>query len=284
MSGLRAGLLLALACGGRAWAQETGGQAFAPTETVASSTAAAVDASTPTAPAAEPAPAPEERTIPKSRVIVHKDAADWEPVSVVLRPGFGPGRVSFERRVRTVRGAYRGQPSAAKAAARLYPFKDDLMLVVSIYPAALRPRRMHLEARFLIQEGYLEEAKLSAVSVVGGQYSPADEKEDSFTLLARGVDIIEEGPGSAHIELSVIDPGPGREAFNAGRVTHASFGDSELGFVNFAWSLKGVAGVKPVRAKRPFRPAKPAPKADPAPQETEAAPSDAPAPAPEAQP
>ena len=110
-----AGLLLAMALCGSAWGQEAGGtQAAGSTTTVAASTAE-VAAST----AAE---APEKPAVPKSRVIVHKEAADWEPVSVRLRPAAG-GRSSFEANVRKVAGRYRGRSSAVKAAhsARLHP-------------------------------------------------------------------------------------------------------------------------------------------------------------------
>ncbi|MCX5794438.1 MAG: hypothetical protein NTY77_02935 [Elusimicrobia bacterium] len=229
-----AGLLLAAALCGPALGQE------ASTATVASSTAA-VAASTPVV--VSPPAAPEEPVVPRSRVVVHREAADWEPVSVRLRPAAG-GRSSFEANVRKVGGRYRGRSSAVKAAARVYPAGEDLWLVVCVYPAALRPRRMHLEARFFIQEGYLEKVEISAVRVVGGAWSPADEKEDTFTLRSQGVDFNEQMPGSAEIALTAINPGPGPRAPNAGGVRHAAFGGEDLGFVNFSWSVTGVAGEK----------------------------------------
>lgn len=190
---------------------------------------------------------PPAQGAPKSRVHVHREAADWEPVSVTLRPGSGPGRTSFERRVRRLNGGeYRGQPSPAQAAARVHPAQDDRWLIVSVYPAVLRLKRTHLEARFLIQEGYLEEVKIAAVSVAGGANLPDDEKEDSISLRDKGVDFSEQFPGGAEVELSLIDPGPGRAA-NAGQVRHAFFGEPALGFVNFSWSVTGVSGAKPAR-------------------------------------
>ena len=144
-----AGLLLAAALAGSAGGQETGG-AQAPagsTATISSSVAAVV--------------APEKPAVFRSRVIVHKEAADGEPVSVRLRPAAG-GRSSFEDKVRKVGGRDRGRSSAVKVVARVHPAGDDHWLVVCVYPVALRFKRMHMEARFFIQEGYLEGVKASA--------------------------------------------------------------------------------------------------------------------------
>jgi hypothetical protein len=240
------GTLLALALGAAAWGQETPS-----TGTVASSTAA-VEASTPTASAA--VETPEQPAIPKSRVIVHKDAADWEPVSVRLRPAAG-GRSSFEAKLRKVGGRYRGRPSAVKAAARVHAAGEDSWLVVCVYPASLRSQRAHMEARFFIQEGYLEKVELATVRIAGGEWSADDDKEDSFSLKAKGVDFNERMPGSAEVELSAIDPGPGPRACNAGQVHHAAFGGEDLGFVNFSWSVTGVSGDKAPPAAKPKPPA-----------------------------
>jgi hypothetical protein len=243
------GAFLALALGAAAWGQET-----ASTGTVASSTAA-VEASTPTASAAAAVAAPEKPAVPKSRVVVHKDAVDWEPVSVRLRPAAG-GSSSFEVQVHKVKGRYRGRRSPVKAAARVHPAGEDIWLAVCVYPAALRPQRAHMEARFFIQEGYLEKVELATVRVAGGEWSADDDKEDSFSLKAKGVDFNERMPGSAEVELSAIDPGPGPRAVNAGQVRHAAFGGDDLGFVNFSWSVTGVSGDKAKPAvKKPATPA-----------------------------
>jgi hypothetical protein len=239
---MTAGLLLALALSGSAWGQETG-SASAPagsTETV-SSPAAAVETSS--AAVFSPVAAPEKPAVPKSRVIVHKEAVDWEPVSVRLRPAAG-GRNSFEAGLRKAGGSYRGRPSAAKVAARLHSAGDDRWLVVCVYPVSLRSERMHMEARFFIQEGYLEEVKVAAVRIAGGRWSPDDEKEDSFSLKAKGMDFNEQMPASAEITLAVIDPRLGPHTLNAGSARHASFGGEDLGFVNFSWSVTGVSGEK----------------------------------------
>jgi len=240
------GLLLALALGGRAWSGEpAAGQAAvaASSASVAVSTPAA--AAPPVAAFHKPAAAPAVKT----RIIVHKEAADWEPISVRLRPASG-GRTFFEDQVRKVRGRYAGQSSAAKAAARVHSAGSDRWLVISIYPVSLRPHRMHLEARFFIQEGYLEGVRIVSVSVLGGSYSASDDQEDSFTLRAKGMDFVEQSPGSAEVELAAVDPGPGPHVRNAGRVRNAAFGGKELGFVNFSWSMTGVSGEKAATTKQ----------------------------------
>jgi hypothetical protein len=233
-------LLLILALAGTARGQE------ASTPTVSASTEAAE--------AAAPDPAPEAPAIPRSRVVVHKDAADWEPVSLRLRPAAG-GRTAFESLIRKVKGRYRGRKSPAKAAVRVHPAGEDQWLVVSIHPVSLRSQRVHLEARFLIQEGFLEKVELARVRIVGGQWSAEDEKEDRFTLRAKGVDFNEQLPGGAEVELSAIDPRPVPQAVNAGKVRHAEFGGRDLGFVDFSWHVTGVIGDKPQRpaGKKPVR-------------------------------
>ncbi|MBI5241052.1 MAG: hypothetical protein HY926_11315 [Elusimicrobia bacterium] len=215
----------------------------ASTPTVSASTAA-VAASTPMAAAPQTSEAP---AVPRSRVVVHKDAADWEPVSVRLKPAAG-GRTAFESQIRKVAGRYQGRKSPAKAAARVHPAGEDQWLVVCVHPAALRSQRIHLEARFLVQEGFLEKVELAKVMILGGEWSAQDEKEDSFTLRAKGVDFNEQTPAGAEVELSAIDPGPGPKAVNAGSVRHAAFGGRDLGFVDLSWSVTGVAGDKPRQA------------------------------------
>ncbi|MDD5627730.1 MAG: hypothetical protein PHU21_01605 [Elusimicrobia bacterium] len=211
-------------------------------DSAVSTATAAVEASTAAVSAPEAPSVPEAPAIPKSRVIVHKEAAGWEPFSVRLRPAAG-GRSSFAGKLRKVGGRFEGGSSPAKAAARVYPAGEDRWLVVCVYPASLRPNRMHLEARFLVQEGYLEEVQVAAVKIVGGRWSPDDDKEDSFSLRAKGVDFNERTPGGGQVILTAIDPGPGRAA-NAGAVRHAAFGGRDLGFVDFAWSLTSVMGEK----------------------------------------
>jgi hypothetical protein len=237
-------MCLAVALCGVAWGQEPGGAQAAPTASTATVVASTAAVAASTAAVSSASVAPEKPTVAKSRVVVHKEAADWDPVSVRLRPAAG-GRSSFEAKVRKIGKGTRGRSSAVKAAARIHPAGDDHWLVVCVYPVSLRPKRMHMEARFLIQEGYLEEVKVAAVRIVGGEWSADDEKEDSFSLKTKGVDFNEQMPGGAEITLSVIDPGPGRRATNAGAVRNAAFGGDDLGFVNFSWSVSGVSGEMP---------------------------------------
>lgn len=211
-----------------------------------------------TAAAPAPAPAPEAEpgeikgkglkrgtgkvapaAVKKTAVKIHADAKDWEPVSLVRSGVAAQAKTFFERRIRKVRGAYKGQGAAAKATARIHKFKGDSMLVVSVYPASLRYRRTHLEARFLIQEGFLEGVTVAAVTVPGGAWEAADDKEDSFSLRAKGVEFQEESPGSAAARLSAVTADAGASQ-NAGSVRLAAFGDPELGFVSFGWSVNQV--------------------------------------------
>ncbi|MFA6003997.1 MAG: hypothetical protein WC881_08005 [Elusimicrobiota bacterium] len=179
-------------------------------------------------------------------VHVHKEAADWDPISVRLVAGNKPTRGFCERKLRQVGTGYRGEPSAAKVTVRSYPSGDDRWLVVAVHPDLLRGARIHLEARFLIQEGYLEEVVVAAVTLVGSRSSPGDDSADSFSLRAAGRDFVEQTPRSGEVELNAIDPSASPGAVNAGRVKFANFGDKQLGFVNFAWSVKGVASSKPM--------------------------------------
>lgn len=179
-------------------------------------------------------------------VHVHREAAGWDPVSVKLVSGGRPTRGYCERKLRKAGAGYRGEYSAAKVTVRSYPSGEDRWLVVAVHPEVLRGSRTHLEARFLIQEGYLEEVVVAAVTLVGGRRAPGDESADSFSLRAQGRDFVEQTPRSGEVELNAIDPYSNARAFNAGRVKFANFGDKQLGFVNFAWTVKGVAAAKPV--------------------------------------
>ena len=153
------GFLVALAFGGLAWGAGPDSGRVA----VAASTAAAVAVSSEASAGAPVEARPKAPRTRRSRVIVHKEAADWEPVSVVLQPGAGR-RTAFERLVQGYPGGvYRGKTSPTKAAARAYRAKGDRWLVIALYPADLRSARTHLEARFRVQEGYLEDVKVAAV-------------------------------------------------------------------------------------------------------------------------
>ncbi len=240
-----------------AFAQAPTAHAAAP----AASTSTMVDLSTAAmigapaqAPAAAPqqkpaAPPPDERPV---KIHVHKEAKDWEPVSV--RAGGTPGDyTTFEWDIKTttVKGKKKsaGRRSAAKAVVRLYRAGDDKRLVISIFPKALLAQRTHVELRLLLIEGYLEKAQVvEVVAPQGGAY------DDAAALTAKGVEFQEESPESADVRLTAVDPAPGKETFNAGRILKAEFperrpsGLPDLGVVRLEYSARGVAG--PARRKR----------------------------------
>jgi hypothetical protein len=174
---------------------------------------------------------------------VHPDARDWEPFS--LRVGGDPGQAAngaFLRQVKS-KGRLTGVASKARSAARLVRAKEDRWLVVSVFPKALEKRRLHVEVRLRVVEGYVEDVKVFAVCVVDPRPA-AGAGLDSFALRAEGVEFSEESPASAEVLLSALDPRPGKGAFNAGRLKAAAFADRELGFAELSWSVRGLAGPR----------------------------------------
>ncbi len=181
-------------------------------------------------------------------VHVHKEAADWDPVSVKVIPDVGLNENSVTRRVHKVRikgkTVTKGETSKAFSVVRLHKYKDNKMLVISVYPAALKKLRVHLELRLLISEGYLEGAKLAAVTLKAGQQAVDYGKEDSFTLERKGLEFVEDFPAEAELRISAISARPGKSSRNAGSVRGADFGGKELGLVNFFYGVDGVSGDK----------------------------------------
>lgn len=246
--------LAALAVGARAQTGPAAAPAPSTSTMVDLSTAAMIGA--PAAPAVAPGaktagPPPDDRPI---KVVVHKEAKAWQPVSV--RAGGTPGDVTtFEWQVKTIRikGKKRrtGDKSKAKAYVRLYPAGDDKRLVISIFPKKLEAQRTHLELRLLLIEGYLEKAQLFEVTAAGGGFH-----DDAAALEREGVSFQEESPESAQVRLTAVDPRPGKESFNAGLIQKALFpeyrpsGLPDLGQVEIAYSVYGVSGpAKPAKKK-----------------------------------
>lgn len=161
-------------------------------------------------------------------VKLHPDAKDWEPYSVRL------GGDPFQARGFFARG--KEKPGKAEAFARAYQVKGDTLLVIAVFPEALKKRRTHLEARFLVQEGYLEEVKIAAVT------TDAAGREDSIALRRKGVEFQEENPGSAEVRIAALASSGPRDALNAGSVRRAAFGS--WGTVDFGWAARGIAGDK----------------------------------------
>ncbi len=172
--------------------------------------------------------------------VIHKDAGDWEPLS--LRAGGVPGSAdnSVSLKVLKVKGRLKGDHAKAKAAARLHKgAKDSRWLVISLYPKALERKRTHLEIRFRIFEGFIEEAQAAAVTVTDRRPEPS-RRRDSFDLREEGVEYQEEQPGSGQLVIAALDPRPGASSVNSGRLEKAEFADKDLGFVNLSWSVNGV--------------------------------------------
>lgn len=203
------------------------------TTAVAVSTAAAAPAADGAAAAGYVVPAQEEKPKPARplRVKIQKEAKDWEPVSV--RAGGEPLGLStaFERRIT----GKRGLRSRAKAVVRVHPKNEDSVLIVAVFPEALKKDRTHVEARLKIVEGFLEEARVAAVTA---QHDAGPEL-DSRKLKLAGVPFEEQFPEEAVLTLAAVDPAAGKSALNAGRLK-ARFGSEELGLVSMSWSVRGV--------------------------------------------
>ncbi len=179
---------------------------------------------------------------------IHKDAVDWEPLG--LKTGGDPGQAENAAALKVVKvsGRMKGENSKATASARVHPGrKDSKWLIVSVRPKSLVRRSTHIEIRFRIFEGFVEEVEASAVTITDRRGAPK-KPLDSRELREAGLEFQEEKPGSGMVIVSALDPRPG-SGVNAGRLEKAEFGDKDLGFVNLSWSAKGVAGAKPAKKK-----------------------------------
>lgn len=203
----------------------------------ASTAAAAVAASSSTAPAG----ALKTRPARPLHAVIHKDAVDWEPLG--LRAGGVPGSSdnSVSLKVVKIRGRMKGENTKAKSAARLHKGKkDSRWLVISLYPKALERKRTHLELRFRVFEGYVEEVEAAAVTVTDRRRPPAGKLLDSHDLREGGIEYQEDRPGSGQLVVAELDPRSGAASVNSGRLEKAEFADKDLGFVNLSWSVRGV--------------------------------------------
>ena len=218
---------------------------------------AAVTASTSTAPAST-APtdevaghgfkvggdAPKATLSRPMRAVIHKEADEWEPVSI--RVGGVPGAAdnTVALRVVKLKGRMKGENSRAKSAARVHKgAKDSRWLVITLYPKALERRRTHLELRFRVFEGFVEEVQAAAVTVTDRRRPASAKPLDSYELREQGVEFEEERPGSGQFVVAELDPRPGTASVNSGRLEKAEFADKDLGFVNLSWSVRGVGAV-----------------------------------------
>ncbi len=253
---MRPALLAVILCGPAA--AQTGLPGYdKPAEPAPASVAASTDAvAASTAPAAgddstgrgvkragdEPAPKP--KLARPMRAVIHKDARDWEPLS--LREGGVPGeaQTSVALKVVKVGGRLKGENSKAKAyAAWRRGRKDSRWLVISVHPKSLERRRTHFEVRFRIVEGFVEQVEVAAVRVTDRRFVPSSKRPpDSFELRELAVEYETEKPGSGALVVAELDPRPIAGAANSGRLEKAEFADKDLGFVNLSWSVRGVAG------------------------------------------
>ncbi|OGS36117.1 MAG: hypothetical protein A2506_08930 [Elusimicrobia bacterium RIFOXYD12_FULL_66_9] len=214
--------------------------AAAPAEAVAASTSTAE-----AAPSQGVKVAGDEKPRLKSalHLVIHPDAKDWEPLS--LRAGGDPGQARNAAVLRQVRskGKVRGVASQAKASARVIVSKNDLWLVVSVFPKSLEKKRCHFEIRFRVVERFVENVQVQAVSVVARDPA-AGAGLDSFALRAAGIAFQEESPGSGQLTVSALDARPAKRTFNAGRLKLAAFADKALGFSDVSWSVRGLSAPR----------------------------------------
>lgn len=150
----------------------------------------------------------------------------------------------LSRRIEKVRikgkTVWRGRSVPVTAKARVYPVKDDRMLVVSLFPKSKDLADDHLEFRFLVSEGYLDEAKVSKVRC----RAAAGRGFDSFELSAKGFDFSEDFPGSGKLTLSALNPKAGKRSLNAGQLSRAEFAGADWGVVDAGFSVRGVTTGK----------------------------------------
>lgn len=224
----------------------------APEPAPAASTAA-VSASTATAPA-EPSedgatgrgfkvggdePKPKLRR--PMHAVIHKEAVDWEPLSLRVRGVPGAATNAVALKVVRVKGRMKGENSTARSAARLRKGpKNSTWLVISLYPKSLEAKRTHFELRFRLVEGFVEQVEAAAVKVTDRRRQKSSRLLDSFDLREQAIEYESEKPGSGEIAVAELDPRPGSSARNSGRLEKAEFAHKDLGFVNLSWSVRGL--------------------------------------------
>lgn len=220
----------------------------ASTSAVAASTAA-VAASSSTAPSDDASgrgfkvggEEPKPKLARPMHAVIHKDAADWEPVG--LRAGGVPGAAENTAALKVVKikGRMKGENSKARSAARLHKGKkDSVWLVISVYPKSLERRRTHFELRFRVFEGFVEDVEAAAVTVTDRRRQKSDRLLDSWDLRDQAIEYESERPGSGQFVVAELDPRPGASARNSGRLEKAEFAHKDLGFVNLSWSVRGL--------------------------------------------
>jgi hypothetical protein len=176
--------------------------------------------------------------------IIHPDSKEWEPVA--LKAGGDPFQAETKVTLREekARGKYRGANEKSTASARLYKAGQDRWLVIRVFPKSLVAKRLvHFEVRLKIVEGFVEELKVAAVTVVDRRPG-VGAGLDSYELRDQGVEFEEDSPDSGTVLISALDPRPSKSASNSGVLKLASFGSKVVGLADVSWSAKGLPAPK----------------------------------------
>lgn len=184
---------------------------------------------------------PRKKIVRPMHAVVHKDAADWEPVG--LKVGGVPGAAdnAVALKVVKIKGRMKGENSAARSAARVHKGKkDSRWLVISVYPKSLEKKRTHFEVRFRIFEGFVEEVEAAAIIVTDRRRQKSSRLLNSYDLREQAIEYQSERPGSGMLVVAELDPRSGAASRNSGRLEKAEFPGSDFQFVNLSWSTKGV--------------------------------------------
>src|SRR6185312_1443160 len=152
--------------------------------------------------------APKAKLSRPMHAVIHPDAKDWEPLA--LKAGGDPFQAETKVLLREekVHGKYRGAAVKSTASARLYKAGQDRLLVIRVFPkSAVAKRRVHFEVRLKIVEGYVEEAKAAAVTVVDDRPN-SGAGLDVHELRDQGIEFEEDTPASGTLLISALDPRP----------------------------------------------------------------------------
>lgn len=172
--------------------------------------------------------------------VIHKEAKDWEPLS--LQAGGDPGAAENRAVLRLVkvRGRWKGEDGPAKSRAYLVKDGEDRWLVVCVFPRALARRRAHFEVRLRLVEGFVEDVRATLVKITDPRTGGATLSSEQ--LRARGVAFEEDSPASGAVRISALDPRPAKRAFNAGTLKQGAFADAGVRLADVSWSTTGLQG------------------------------------------
>ncbi|MBI5882877.1 MAG: hypothetical protein HZB91_07230 [Elusimicrobia bacterium] len=172
-------------------------------------------------------------------VAIEAGAAKWKPVSVSAAADPQSLGNRFSRRGRSPGSEY---PTGVQVSRRVYPGRKGRLVVFSVFPAALKKLRKHLELRCLVDDGILDEVSIVAVSV---DRTAAAKNLDSVQLRGKGISYEEEPAAGGRVYFAALSDESNASAFSAGEVKAARFSDPALGVVSFAFSLGGRLKAPP---------------------------------------